>query len=139
MSKLLLVPENSSYAVSKDAEIISTKLDGGASRRRKDILQGSFNVNVTWILNAEEYDYLEAFWRTTIDHGSLPFEIDLILDYKDMYEYTAYFVEGSKKLTGQRGLAYFVSAQLEVTSPIYEDEATDDAAVVAAFEAAHGE
>jgi hypothetical protein len=139
MAKLHLTPENNSYSVERHPETISARVGGGPSRYRRDILGNVFDVEVSFILDAEEYDYLMAFYRTATIHGSIPFEIDLITDSSGISEKTAYFAGGQPpKLTGQRGLAYYVSAQLEVFSPISDTETTDDNATIAAFEAAHG-
>src|SRR4051812_39137454 len=112
--KILIPPSTAGYAAERGSEVLSVKLDGGASKYRRDIIGAAFNVNVTWDgLNAEQFNYLNACFRTGTVRGSLPFDIDLILDKSALTEYSAYFVPGSFKLTAQQGLAYFVSAQLE--------------------------
>lgn len=114
LTKLVLLPDNSSYSVTDGKEVISTQLDGGAARYRRDILGATSTVGVSFVLGPAEYKYLRAFYRTVTVSGSTPFLIDLILDEPTLTEHKAYFIPGSMQLTGQKGLTYTVSAQLEV-------------------------
>lgn len=133
MEKLFLTPDNSSYDVSRNPEVLAVQLDGGASKMRRDILGASFLVNVVWILNPTQYNYINAFYRTSVAHGSVPFNIDLILDNITLTQYVVRFIPNSFKLTSQRGLAYTVSATLEVES--VADNATADNVIIDAYEA----
>jgi len=135
--KLLLIPESAGYAVDRGQEVLSVKLDGGASRMRKDIIGAAFDVNVAWKLDPEQYDYLNAFFRTATARGSLPFTIDLVLDKTEYQTVTARFVPKTLKLTGQQGLSYFMSATLEVEAPINLTEAADDTTTIDEYEEAH--
>jgi len=113
--KFLLTPENSSYSVEKSIEeTMRAQLEGGAGRYRADILGASNLVNCSWILDGTQFTYFEAFYRSVAGNGALPFTIDLIINDAELREYTARFVPKTKKLTAQKGLAYYVSAQLEV-------------------------
>jgi hypothetical protein len=114
LSKLRLAPDSSSYSVTDGKEVVSVALDGGAGRYRHDILGASSVVSVQWICDRNEYRYLRTFYSEIVDKGSLPFAIDLILDDPLPVEHKAYFIPGSMTLTGQRGLSYYVTAQLEV-------------------------
>lgn len=137
--KLHLTPESSAYSVSRKPEVLSVELDGGAARYRQDILNSAFMVDVTFILNPEEYEYLMAFFRGACYHGSEVFQIDLLLDTPDFVEYDAHWEKGRMPvLTSQQGLAYTVSARLEVLKPFNPTEADDDDAIITAYEAAHG-
>lgn len=137
MSKLKLHPDKAGYAVDRGTEIISAKLDGGASKIRKDILNAAFRVSVQWITHPDGYNYLNAFYRTSTANGSLPFTIDLYLDKSEPVEFSAQFVPDTFKLSSQSGETYYVSAELEVTKPFNGSEASEDAATIAAFEAAY--
>lgn len=132
MVKLYVQPESAGYAVERGSEVLSVALDGGASKLRRDVLNASFKVNVSFVLDPTEYNYLNAFFRTATEHGSLPFEIDLILDNTTLTEYTARFVPDTFKLTAQKGLTYYVGAVLEVES--LPDNATADQAIIDAYE-----
>lgn len=123
LTKLTLAPDSSSYSVTDGKEVVSVALDGGAGRYRRDILDASSSVSVVWICDREEYHYLRAFYRALLGKGSKPFLIDLILDDPLPAEHKAYFVPGSMVLTGQKGLSYYVSAQLEVEPAEIDTEA----------------
>jgi hypothetical protein len=138
MAKFLIPPNSSSYGHQQNAESLYAELDGGAPKVRRDIIGAAFNLNVTWLLDQEQYTYARAFYRTATNHGSEPFLIDLILESAALEEYEALFVPGSWQLTEQSGHAYTVSAQLWVTPPVNPDEATDDQAIITAYETAHG-
>jgi hypothetical protein len=114
MKKFILPPDSSAYSMADGAEIISTKLDGGASRVRKDIIGATSIVNCVWILGRDEYKYFRSFFRGITGKGANPFLIDLILDEHYLTEHEAYFVPNSVQLTGQKGHTYWLSAQLEV-------------------------
>lgn len=121
LTKFTIAPDNSSYSVTDGKEVVSVALDGGASRYRRDILGASSIVNVQWVCDREEFHYIRAFFRSLTGKGALPFVIDLILDDPLPVEHKAYFVPGSMVLTSQRGLSYYVTAQLEV-EPVDLDE-----------------
>lgn len=138
MTTLIIPPDSSSYAAARGDEVLSVKLDGGASKFRLDILNAAFLVDATWILDRDGYEYINAFYRTATGHGSLPFSVELILDTPLPVLYAeCHFVPGSLKLSAQSGFSYTVSAQIEVTPPINNTEEADDAAIIAAYEAAH--
>ena len=122
MTKFILPPDNSAYSVTDGKEVVATQLDGGVARYRKDIVGATSTVNVSWILGRDEYKYLRSFYRGITSKGALPFLIDLILDEFELTEHKVYFIPGSMQLTGQKGLTYWVSAQLEV----YPNEDTDN-------------
>lgn len=114
MQKLIIPPDNSQYSVTDGKEVVATQLDGGAARYRRDIIGATSAVSVSWILNENGYNYLRSFYRGITGKGASPFLIDLILDEYELTEHKAYFVPGSMQLTAQKGLTYWVSAQLEV-------------------------
>lgn len=114
LSKFVLPPDNSSYSAVDGKETVATQLDGGAARYRRDILGATSTVNCSWILGPDEYKYLRSFYRALTLKGSKPFLIDLILDEPTLTEHKVYFIPGSVQLTGQKGLTYWVTAQLEV-------------------------
>jgi hypothetical protein len=112
--KFAIPPDNSAYTVVDGKEVISTQLDGGAGRYRRDVLGATSTVNVVWIVGQEEYKYIRSFYRALTMKGATPFLIDLILDEPTLTEHKAYFLPGTMQLTGQKGLTYWLSAQLEV-------------------------
>ena len=133
MEKFLILPERSSYAVTDGTTFLQTKLDGGASRFRRDKLDVARIVDISWMFDPNEYLYFTAFYNTVLADGSLPFTLDLILDHPYAEEHEAHFVQDTKKLSGQSGLRYNVTCQLEVL-PLTPNAALD-LARVAAYEA----
>jgi len=124
MYKLQLQPDSSSYSVTDGTEVVSTSLDGGAGRYRRDIVNASSIVTCQWTLNRDQYQYIRAFYRSGVESGSLPFLIDLVLDMPYLREFEAYFIPNSMKLSEQKGYMYRVSANLEVT-PLAADTEYD--------------
>lgn len=123
--KFVLPPDQASYSVVDGTEVIGSKLDGGASRYRRDILNSTSRVTVQWTIGPDEYKYVRAFYKAVTVSGSLPFEIELILDEPELTTHKAYFVPGSMALRQQQGLTYFVSAELEVYPAEISEYAAD--------------
>lgn len=111
---LSLLPESASYSVTDGQNVIYTELDGGAGRYTLDKFGATSKVNVSWTLLPNQFQYLRAFYNTTIKKGSIPFYCDLIIDDPSPTQHLCYIIPGSMQLTGQRGLAYSASAQFEV-------------------------
>lgn len=112
--ELVIPPDQAGYATADGIEVVSAKLDGGASRRRRDIIGATSTVNVAWTCNEAKYLYLRSFYRTVAGEGATPFNIGLLLDRPTITTHKAYFVPGSMQLQSQRGLTFVVAAQLEV-------------------------
>lgn len=132
MDKFIIAPDSSAYSVSDGREVISTQLDGGAARYRRDILGATSTVNVSWIFDESGYKYFRSFFIGLTGKGAFPFLIDLVLDDYELTEHKAYFIPGSIQLTAQRGKIYWVSAQLEVY-PIEEANPEEYALLVNAM------
>lgn len=125
MHTLHLLPEQDGYTVEESAEtVVRTQLDGGAGRYRKVLFGVSKLVTCTWICDENEYDYLKMFYRVT-QEGALPFRTQLIFDTSQLEDYECHFIPKSLKLESVKGLAYTVSATLEVT-PINDDYTKGD-------------
>jgi len=122
LTKLTIPPDQASYSTKDGNETLSVKLDGGQSRYRRDILEASSAVTVVWSATPGQFQYLRAFYKTVALRGALPFLIDLYLDLPTLTEHEVHFVPGSFGLTGQRGLQFTVSAQLEVKPLEVDDE-----------------
>lgn len=113
LPKLALTPDSSGYSAKFGNEVLSAKLAGGRSRRRRDIIGASHNVSVEWIMTPDEYSYLKLFYAER-QNGALPFLMDLILDGPFPLEYEVSLVEDTFKLASQAGATYIVTAELEV-------------------------
>lgn len=118
--KCSISPDQASYTMKDGVEVVSSKLDGGASRFRRDILNSTRGVTATWTVSRFEYEYLRSFYKVAVNQASTPFLIDLILDKHSLTEHDAYFVPDSMQLIRQEGHRYTVSALLEVV-PLPED------------------
>lgn len=112
--ELVIPPDQAGYAVTDGSEVVSAQLDGGASRRRKDIIGATSTVNVSWTCNPAKYKYLRAFYKGVAEGGATPFNIGLLLDEPEITKHKAHFVPGSMSLQSQTGQTYVVAAQLEV-------------------------
>lgn len=117
-------------------EVLATELDGGKPRMRRDILNASSRVSVSWKFKAAEYNYFWAFFRTTLVRGSLPFELDLLMEGAGLQERTVQFVPGTVQLGQQDGDVHVINAELYV-DPIAADASADDA-IVDAYNARYG-
>ena len=126
----LLVRPRTNYSGPFGNNVLSTELDGGASRYRLDKIGVPHRVLVQWMLTSKAYTYLMAFYRTEIDFGSLPFTIALSLDSKTSATYTAHIVPGTFKLDANRIGLYQVSATLELT-PQAVNKSADQALIAA--------
>lgn len=130
MRKFQIPPEQARYSVTDGEETLRTQLDGGKGRYRRDVLNSTSKVTVTWLFGKEQYEYFRAFYKSTTKTASQPFLIDLIMDGVDaLTEHTAYFVPGKIKLTKVQGLSYSVQAELEV-EPADVDDAFYDIIVL---------
>ncbi len=122
LTKLTIPPDQSGYSVTDGNEVISVKLDGGASRFRRDVLNAASRVTVQWSVTPDNFRYLRAFYRSVTAQGSTPFLIDLLLDEPELTEHQAYFIPGTMRLQSQRGLQYVVAAELEVAPDLPDSE-----------------
>lgn len=122
LTKLTIPPDQSGYSVTDGTEVISVKLDGGASRFRRDVLNAASRVTVQWSVTPDNFRYLRAFYRSVTAQGSTPFLIDLLLDEPELTEHQAYFIPGTMRLQSQRGLQYVVAAELEVAPDLPDSE-----------------
>ena len=114
MPVMPIPPDQESYAFQQYPTSVSTRLDGGASRFRNDLLGAAFELDVQWTVDANDFLYLNAFYRTAINNGADPFSIDLLLDDGQMRTYTAHFLPGTYGLREQKGKTFVVGGKIEV-------------------------
>lgn len=107
--------EKDGYTVAFANEIITVKLAGGPSRRRKDFIGGADIVNVSYKLDPTQYQQFLDFYNHIIDSGALPFATQLIIDSSALQYYQCYIVENTFSLSEQSGLMYKLSFQIEAT------------------------
>lgn len=129
--KLLLDLDASSYTSTFGNEILSVTVQNGPSRTRRDFVGAPTIVACQWVLMDIEYEYLMAFYRTSIVMGTLPFLLDMVIDYAPEAEFQCKFVAGSLVLSAVQGDSYTVTAGLEV-KPIPAN-ADNDQSVIELF------
>jgi len=135
-TKFVLAPTQASYGVRDGQTTLSVKLDGGASRYRRDVLNATRAVSCEWVLSAEDFLYFRTFYNTETVSGSGSFLIDLIIDDADLTEHEAHFVPNTVQMSVLSGTTYSVRADLEA-KPITRD-ALYDAAIVDVYDAYGG-
>ena len=135
-TKFVLAPTQASYSVRDGEATLSVRLDGGASRYRRDVLNANRIVTCEWRLSAGDFQYFRAFYNTETVSGSGGFLIDLIIDDADLTEHEAHFVPNTVQMSVVSGTTYSVRADLEV-QPIARD-AVYDASLVDVYEAYGG-
>lgn len=119
MEKWTIPPNQTGYGLTDDAETISVKLDGGASKFRRTILNPAITVNVAWMFNNAQYTQFRTFYKVTTKGGSLPFLIDLYLNVgEQLTEHKVRIIPGTVILNEQRGHSFLVSCKLEI-DPAY--------------------
>jgi hypothetical protein len=114
MEKLPFPPEQATYVYGSTKDVVSTELDGGYSRTRRDIVGSASTISVTWNFDLEDYQYFRSFYNSACGRGAYPFLIDLLLDQPYLEEYVAKFVANSVETSEPFGLSRVVSAKLEV-------------------------
>lgn len=108
-------PVSDSYGFIPAYNVIETKLDGGASRKRMDIIGGVHTINAQWILRPSEYTKFMGFMRDEAAQGTSPFLVDLVSDVGIVMPHICRCVGGLPRLSQQRGEAFWVTGTLEVT------------------------
>jgi len=115
MHKMIIPPDSNGFSAIDGNEILSVQLDGGSSRYRADILNSNAKVSAIWTLDQQQFNYFKTFFKVFINQGADPFLIDIFLDDGfGLTEVEAHFVPGSVSLKSQSGLAFIMSATLEV-------------------------
>jgi len=127
-----VLPQEAGYSATGGARFHYADLDGGRGRRRRRFIGTTNRVSVTFLFDTTEYGYWEAFRRTAISEGSLPFLLDLILDTPDPVTYEVALMPDSVQMQ-PNGDARIVQMELEV-KPLPVDTEFD-LATLAAFEA----
>lgn len=120
LPKLDLLPEKATYQYNINRDVVSTQLEGGLSRRRRDIAGSSSVIKCSWFLQPFQYQYFMSFYHFSVKRGANNFRIDLLLEQPYLEEMVASFIEESISMK-QIGLSYEVTADLEVV-PIQIDD-----------------
>lgn len=115
LTKLLLEPQQSGYKLGDPNEFVSTELDGGAPRSRKDTEGGARPVTLSWRLTFDEWLAWEDFYEG-LSNGALPFLMDLWVRGRKR-EYKCNFVANSVAVGDFQGETCLISAQVRVVLP----------------------
>lgn len=113
--KLDLPPNQDSYSVQRGTNFAEIQTGAGNTRIRRTSKNAEHRLNLTWTVDRNGYDLLQAFYR--LWESQEPkieyFLLDLILDSSELQAYKCYFVAGgAPNLTGVHGNAFTVSAQV---------------------------
>lgn len=112
---LTISPTSTNFRYTPANNVVATKLEGGASRRRLDIVGGAHIVDCTWVLNKGEYTHLMGFFREQVLQGTTPFRMNMITDVAFVMPHVCICAQDQPRLVQQSGDAYWVETTLEVT------------------------
>jgi hypothetical protein len=131
----LSVPDEGYSAQSPKNEVLRVESDGGFSMSVADLDGAAWMVNASFITRFKGYQYLYAFYRSSLVNGRNAFRLNLALDAPAglpvVTEYHAHFMPGSLALTTKDGDAYTTKAQLEVIPS--DDNDVGDLATINAY------
>jgi hypothetical protein len=121
MNRLMLAPLQAGYSVQLGNDVISQRLEGGASRHERATIGSSHTVNLQWACPLGDYQYLMAFYRIWQRNPSQAFVMRLVIDAHVAQDYQCHFVPESIQLTSKSGAIHYVSAQVEAKALIPDD------------------
>lgn len=108
-------PVRDSYRFQPGYNNIQVKLEGGASRVRRDVLGEVHVVTLQWILIKGQYSKFNDFFGSRIKGGSRPFKMDLLTDAEVVMPHVCRCVGSIPSLIEQKGEAFIMQGTLEVT------------------------
>lgn len=112
-AKLPFIPEQDSYSVDHAVQVVSVKLDGGASRTRADFAGATANVSCGFFLDRVLYQNFMEFWINQTFRGSQKFLVDLVIDFAYPTQYIVTAVPGTFKTSKVGGQTFQVQMVLE--------------------------
>lgn len=119
---MALTPSSDGYGVERGETVIRSRDGQGPGRFRLDYPNTGSLLAIVWHVGPADYEYLLAFYFSTIAEGALPFRIEAVHDHPDARQLKAMLVPGSFSLEGVRGLRYTIRAQVEVVPIASPDE-----------------
>lgn len=112
---LPLAPIRDDYSFVPGNGVVSTRLDGGASRQRLDVIGSSHTVEMQWLLTGLKYTILMGFFRDTLAEGSLPFLASLLTDIRTLTTVKCRCAGGAMpRLITNKADGYWVKGTMEV-------------------------
>lgn len=122
VAKLPIPPDKMSYSVLFGNEVLSVVHEGGAPRYRRTKVGAPYKIPVTWTVERAGLLTLMDFYKGT-KNGSLPFDIDLLVEEETLTECKARFEPGTFELKSVQGHTFVLGADLEVLIPTVDEEA----------------
>lgn len=107
-------PDQDGYVYTPGKDFIETKLDGGASRVRRDVFGMVHTVKCCWSCTQDQYTQVMGFFRERVQSRSKLFRINLVIDVPTLVPYLARLTGTPNALTMVAGLLYKIEATLEV-------------------------
>lgn len=115
MYKLEFPPDQTNYQGNWGSTVVQTPLDGGPPRTRLDIQGAVYTLTIQWTcVNTDQFDALQAFYRTAVQRGSQPFLIDLAIETAEPQEYTVVIQDQTWNLISTEGTSFVVGCILLV-------------------------
>lgn len=123
-------PLQSSYSFrDSESDVVATQMDGGAPFFRQNVEGNTFFASVGWVLSGADISAFFTFFQTTLSNGSLPFQLELLVDGFDfenggmvLTNHKCYFSPNSLKVSWLSENTLGVSAELEVQPNEYDIE-----------------
>lgn len=128
-----LLPEKTSYSFKRTPQIIRSRGEGGFGRTRKtsSMVNPIAVVSCSFKLDSAQFNYWRAFFDTTIQAGSLPFQMKLIIADYSLQLYDVTMSDGVYTSSNIGGNVNSLDFSVDVKMPT--PNATSDAALVATF------
>lgn len=105
------IPDEQGYTFTLASETKHIELEGGSGRYRRDFIGANTRIPTNWKFRKDEYGAFLDMWKVA---GKNPVSLPLILDGASLANYYVHLIPGTLQLTGQIGLTYYVSCELEV-------------------------
>lgn len=111
MTKLTITPDETSYKVTPKETFVAKQMTYGNMRRRSDLYEADFFIDVQWTLDIAGFSALSSFFIT---NAGVTFQADLLILSAHVIEYDVRLVPDSFKLVSNRGDVVVCSASLAV-------------------------
>lgn len=117
--KLSQRPEQEGYSANHTSPFVYVKLNGGKARVRADVLNEVSIVSCSFKLDQGDYNQFMDDYRNQMGEGSLPFLMDLVLDFPLTTQYRVQMIPDTFKTNQVSGISYVVSFQVEAEQVEY--------------------
>lgn len=128
---LRLDPEVISYTAHQTDDFLDTGLNAAIDNFASNILGTCISATLLFILDADEFDYLQAFHRHYTRNPTTPFQLELIVGEKALTTHLCVFVPGTYSITGLNDESYTITCEVEAKPKSYNP--TTDESLIDAF------